>query len=213
MGLVEVVFYLDVLSSWCHVADRALEHIERKYGDDVHVDWRIAQLFDFGPIPYRIADYPWYYERTRRISGVELNPAWFDSPDARTVHANAAAEALRSLGFAGPEMRRGLSRAAVVDGKRMGQRDVALAEAARLSGVPAAEVERAMESEAVRERIRATTAEFQALHLPQLPSFLITNAIDDRAALSGLYTFASLDAVIGEMLHAARVTEEVGPLV
>src|SRR5690348_929669 len=52
MAHVDLIYYLDVLSSWCHVADYALERIETVYGDAVRVDWRIAQLFDYGPLPY-----------------------------------------------------------------------------------------------------------------------------------------------------------------
>jgi hypothetical protein len=36
------------------------------------------------------------------------------------------------------------------------------------------------------------------------------NTSGDLAQFSGLYTFESLDSVIGEMLHASRVTEESG---
>lgn len=210
MAHIEIIYYLDVLSSWCHIADRALEQVETKYGESVRLDWRIAQLFDFGPLPYGREECEWYYARTARITGVQLNPAWVDSMQATTVYANQAAEASRALGAEGSHVRRGLSHAAVVEGKPLGRRDVALAEAVRLSGFPAAEIDRAMEESAVKHLIVQSTQEYKDLALPQLPSFVFRNTTGDLAVFSGLYTFESIDAVIGEMLHASRVTQEFG---
>jgi predicted DsbA family dithiol-disulfide isomerase len=201
-----------VLSSWCTVADYALEQIEQKYGVEVRVDWRIAQLFDGGPLPYSPKDLHWYYERTRNITGISLDASWADSPETSTVHANEAAEALRLLGFENSKLRRALSRAALVEGKPLGRRSVAVEEAARASGVPAAELERAMQAPEVRARIAQTTAEYKALGVSQLPTFVIRDRIEDQAVLSGLYTLASLDAVIDEMLRACRITDDLGPI-
>ncbi len=210
MAHVEIIYYVDVLSSWCYIADRALEQIEAKYGESVRIDWRIAQLFDFGPLPYGRAECEWYYARTALITGVQLNPAWVDSSQATTKYANRAAEAARSLGAQDSAVRRGLSRAALLDGKPLGRREVAIQEAARVSGLPADEIDRAMEDGRVKERILRTTQEYKDLALPQLPSFVFRNTSGDLAVFSGLYTFESLDATVGEMLHASRITEEFG---
>lgn len=210
MTHVDLVYYLDVLSSWCHVADRAVERIEEKYGYKVRVDWRIAQLFEFGRLPYSAEDLAWYYARTERMSGIRLNHAWHDSPQTTTVFANQAAEAARALGVDGSGVRRGLSRAALVEGKPMGRRDAAIAEAARLSELPADRIAELMLAPEVKARIAQSTQEFKDLALPQLPSFVLRNTSGDLAVLSGLYTFESLDSVIGEMLHASLVTEEFG---
>ena len=67
-----------------------------------------------------------------------------------------------------------------------------------------------MDAPQVAQRIMQTTQEFKDLALPQLPSFVMRNSSGDIAVFSGLYTFESLDSVIGEMLHASRVTEEFG---
>lgn len=210
MAHVDLIYYLDVLSSWCHVADYAVERIEAVYGDRVRLDWRIAQLFDYGPLPYSQNDLKWYYGRTAKMTGVQLNQAWHDSPDTTTKYANRAAEAARVLGAAGSKVRRGLSRAALLDGKKIGRRDEAIAHAARLSGFPAERIAELMDSEQVTQRIAQTTQEFNDLALPQLPSFVMRNTSGDLAVFSGLYTFEALDSVVGEMLHASRVTEEFG---
>lgn len=210
MAHVDLIYYIDVLSSWCYVADRAVERILDKYGNDVRLDWRIAQLFDAGPLPYTREALVWYYARTEKMTGVQLNDAWHASVDTTTKYANQAAEAARALGAADSKVRRGLSHAALIGGKPLGKRDVAIEEAARLGGFPEERIAEMMESAQVAQRIAQTTQEYKDLALPQLPSFVMRNTSGDLAVFSGLYTFESLDSVIGEMLHASRVTEELG---
>jgi len=211
MAVVELTAYIDVLSSWCYVGDLALQKIEEKYGSRLRVEWKIAQLFDFGPLPYTREQLAWYYARTAKISGVQMNAAWVDTRDATTMHANQAAEAARTLGVVDMSLVRALNRANVVDGKPLGRREPALDEAARASGLERAELDRVMRDPATAARIDETTAEFEALNLPQRPSYVLRNPTGDLALLSGIYTFESLDAVIGEMLHASEITEQVGP--
>jgi predicted DsbA family dithiol-disulfide isomerase len=210
MAHVDVIYYVDVLSSWCYIADRAVERIERRYANDVRIDWRIAQLFDFGPLPYTRDALDWYYARTAKMTGVQLNAAWHTTPETTTKYANQAAEAARELGAGDSRVRRGLSHAALIDGKPLGRREAAIEEAARLSGFPRERIAETMESPAVTQRIARTTQEYKALALPQLPSFVLRNTSGDFAVFSGLYTFESLDSVIGEMLHASRVTDDFG---
>lgn len=210
MAHVDVIFYLDVLSSWCYVADRAVEQIESKYGESVRLDWRIAQLFDFGPLPYDRDAMVWYYMRTAKMTGVQLNAAWHNGIETTTKYANQAAEAARALGERTSNVRRGLAYAALIDGKPLGQRETAIEEAARLTGFPAAQIAHMMDSPEVTQRVAQSTLEYKDLALPQLPSFVLRNTSGDLAVFSGLYTFDSLDSVVGEMLHASRVTEEIG---
>lgn len=210
MAHIDLIYYIDVLSSWCYVADDAVERILDKYGNDVRLDWRIAQLFDAGPLPYTREALVWYYARTEKMTGVQLNDAWHASADTTTKYANQAAEAARALGAADSKVRRGLSHAALIGGKPLGKRDVAIEEAARLGGFPEERIAEMMESAQVAQRIAQTTQEYKDLALPQLPSFVMRNTSGDLAVFSGLYTFESLDSVIGEMLHASRVTEELG---
>jgi len=210
MAVVELTAYIDVLSSWCYVGDLALQKVEKKYGDRLGVQWKIAQLFDFGPLPYTREQLAWYYARTAKMTGVVMNADWHDSPHTTTVHANQAAEAARTLGVTDMSLVRALNRANVIDGKRLGRRDVALDEAARLSGLDRDELDRAMRDPGTAERINQTTHEFESLNLPQRPSYVVRNPTGDLALLSGIYTFESLDAVIAEMLHASEITEQVG---
>jgi predicted DsbA family dithiol-disulfide isomerase len=210
MAVIELTAYIDVLSSWCYVGDLALQKIEKKYGERLRVGWKIAQLFDFGPLPYTREQLAWYYARTAKITGVQMNADWVDTPDATTMHANQAAEAARTLGVTDMSLVRALNRANVIDAKPLGRREAALDEAARLSGLNRAELDRVMRDPATAARIKQTTAEFEALNLPQRPSYVLRNPTGDLALLSGIYMFESLDAVIGEMLHASEITEQVG---
>lgn len=210
MARVDVIYYVDVLSSWCHIADRAVERIETKYGDAVTIDWRIAQLFDAGPLPYSPEDLRWYYARTAKMTGVQLNAAWHDSAETTTRYANRAAEAARMCGAVSSRARRALSHAALVEGKPLGRPEAALDEAARITGIARERLAELADSDDVKQRIAQTTQEYKDLALPQLPSFVMRNTSGDLAVFSGLYTFEALDGVIGEMLHASRVTEEFG---
>jgi predicted DsbA family dithiol-disulfide isomerase len=144
------------------------------------------------------------------MTGVQLNDAWHDSPQTTTKFANQAAEAARALGADDSRVRRGLSRAALIDGKPAGRREIAVEEAAQLSGFPRERIAELMDSPQVTARIAQTTQEFKDLALPQLPSFVMRNSSGDLAVFSGLYTFESLDRVIGEMLHASQVTDDFG---
>lgn len=209
-ALVTMIYYVDVLSSWCYVADRALERVREKYADELHFEWRIAQLFGGGPLPYTCEQLAWYYGRTAKATGVQLDAWWHQDAADTTLHANLAAEAVRSLGIGGDAVRRGLAHAAMIDRKPVGRREDAVAEAARLSGLPAGQIAAAMDSREVRERVAQTTKEFEDLALTQRPSFLFRDAIDDLAVFSGLYTFESFDAVAGEMIHASRINRDYG---
>ena len=84
MAVIDLTAYIDVLSSWCYVADKALQKVEKKYGDRLRVEWKIAQLFDFGPLPYTREQLAWDYARTAKISGVVMN-----ADDTRVMSTNA----------------------------------------------------------------------------------------------------------------------------
>src|SRR5438874_130645 len=142
MAAVELTAYIDVLSSWCYVGDLALQRIETKYGDKLRVEWKIAQLFDFGPLPFTPEQLAWYYARTAKMTGVHMNAKWHDSPETTTVHANLAAEAARALGVTDMSLVRALNRANVIEGQPIGRRETALDEAARFSGLDRGELDR-----------------------------------------------------------------------
>lgn len=212
MQTVDILYYFDTLSSWCLVADTlAIEPLRKKYGERVRVEWRVAQLFEGGPLPYPVKNYGWYYDRLERITGVKLNPAWRRSDLDSTSHANLAVEACRALGVGDDRVRMGIARAAMQDGKPMGERDAVIAEAAALAEIDAEEIDRAMRSPVVAERIYRSSQSFAKLGAAVRPAFDVRNAFSDRAILSGVWTFASLDAIVSEFLQTAQTTADLGP--
>lgn len=203
MTTVRLTYYLDVLSSWCLVAEPALGRLRQECGERLAYDWRIAILFEKQAMGYSRETCDWYYSRTASISGTKLNAAWRESVADTTVPANLAAEAARALGVSDDRVRLALARAAMNDGKKLARRDVATEIAARASGLDPAALERAMDDPATMARIDAATAEFEALGGTMRPTFVMRNDIDDLTVLSGLYRYESLSACFQEMWHAA----------
>lgn len=212
MQTVDIIYYFDTLSSWCYVADTsALAPVRAKYGERVRVEWRIAQLFEGGPLPYPVQGYAWYYRRLEDIAGMHLNASWRRSDQDSTSHANLAVEACRALGVGDDRVRLGIARAAVLEGRPMGERDAVVAVAAELAQLDVVEIDRAMRSPVVAERIYRSSQAFAKMGVEVRPAFDVRNAQGDRAVLSGICTFASLDALVDEMLKTADVTEALGP--
>jgi 2-hydroxychromene-2-carboxylate isomerase len=82
-------------------------------------------------------------------------------------------------------IRLALARAALVDGRRIGEMAVAVAVAAKASGIPAKKLGTRAESAAVRARVDASTAEFHAHRIGQRPAFILEDEIGDKAVFSG----------------------------
>ncbi len=55
----------------------------------------------------------------------------------------------------------------------------------------------------IEKRVRASTAEFNALEITQRPAFLIDTEIGDRAVFSGVVKLEPLTATLDSMLHDA----------
>lgn len=204
MQTVEIVYYLDILSSWCFVADGNLARLREKHGSRLAVDWRLAPSHDGLPFGYTREQMAGFYARTKLVTGVQLNPDWIEpNHEVTSAHLCLAAEAARSLGFIGDEVRIGLARAAMVDGKPVSRREVALELTAELSGLDPAALDRAMRSPAQAARIDTTSGEFKKLGATVRPTFVMTNSIADRVVLSGIWAFEPLDALVTELLHDA----------
>jgi predicted DsbA family dithiol-disulfide isomerase len=203
MTRLKLTYYVDVLSSWCFVVEPALARLRQTLGQRLDYEWRIAYLFGGGPLGYSAELSAWQYRRNHSVSGATLNPAWRESLDDTTWFADLAAEAARSLGVTDDSVRLALTNAAFVDGRHMGRRDEAVRVAAEASGRAPAAIERAMDDNAVIERMHATTAEYKGLGVEMLPAFVLRNEIADTVILSGLFRYETLGACAEEMLAAA----------
>jgi predicted DsbA family dithiol-disulfide isomerase len=202
MAALHLTYYLDVLSSWSFASERALSALRERHGDRLAYEWRIAFLFNGGPMGYSPALNTWYYRRLKAVTGVELNTAWRESSADTTWWANLAAEAARGLGVTDDRVRLGLTRAAMVDGEHVGRREVAIAVAARAGGLSADELAREMDRPRTAERMWASTNELRGFRLDVQPVFVLRDSLDDVAILSGLFKPETLLNCAGEMLAA-----------
>lgn len=202
MSALKLTYYLDVLSSWCFAAESSLARLREDLGRRLDVEWRIAYLFGGGRMGYAPATSAWQYRRLKSVSGVELNPAWRESADDTTWFANLATEAARGLGIEDDRVRLAMARAAMIDGRHVGRKDIALHVAAQASGLRPADLEREMDAPRTEQRMHLTTQSYKALGLQVQPAFVFRNDIEDTAILSGLFRYETLRSCGEEMLAA-----------
>jgi predicted DsbA family dithiol-disulfide isomerase len=209
MATVTMIYYLDVMSSWCTYSEPAVAEVRKRFAGDLAFEWRIAAVKDGQPQGYTQEAMAWWYERSGSMTGMKLNAAWLSSPEG-TWWPNLAAEAARSLGHTDDTVRLALARAALFDGRPIQQRDIAEEVATRAAGLSAERLRATMDDPAVAARVHATTAEFRALPCTVVPTFLIINAIGDVNMLSGTYRAEHLAACIEQLRADVRGYEAFG---
>ncbi len=202
---VTVTYYLDIMSSWCLLAEPAWEQLKKLYAGKVDFQWRIA-LMNPGDFPASREQCDWFYRRSGPMmrSPVMFNSGWLEPARAGDYQApNHIAEAARDLGVADDTVRLALARAALHDGKKIGSLAVATAVAAKAGRLDARKLCARAESAAVRARIAASTAEFHAHQITQRPAFIVTDVIGDKAVFSGLAVAAELAAITAMLADCA----------
>jgi predicted DsbA family dithiol-disulfide isomerase len=204
MAAVKIIYYLDVLSSWCTFAEDALEKVRAKFGLDLDCEWRLAVLRESKPLGYSNEDLAWYYARSKSMTGIQLNDVWLESRSDNTWYPNLVAEAARSLGAVDDKVRLALAKAGMIDGQHVQHRDVAERIAAAASSLDLARLHKAVDDPAVAERIRATTAEYRALPVTVVPTFLISNEIGDVNLLSGAFRYEHIAECVKHLLADAK---------
>ena len=202
MAALHLTHYVDVLSSWSFAAERALAALRERHRDRLDYEWRIAFLFNGGPMGYSPQLGAWQYRRLEAVTGVKLNPSWRESSADTTWWANLATEAARGLGVTDDRVRHAMSRAAMVDGEHVGRREVAVDVAARAGALDRAELEREMDRPRTAERMWNSTNELRGMRLDVQPVFVLRDSLGDMAILSGLFESATLLRCADEMLAA-----------
>jgi len=212
---MKITYYLDVTSSWCFWAEPAWTELRVKFAGRVEFAWKIA-LLDTAALPPTLEALEWFYRRSAKITraAATLNPGWFEAGAPEYLVPNLIAEAGKDFGVTDDRLRLELSRAALIDGRRILQWEESLACAQAVGLNPAALRTRA-ESPEVLDRIRASTAEFHALQVTQRPAFVLDDSIGDRAVFSGVWSAAPLIATL-EAMHSdttayAGYAARVGP--
>jgi predicted DsbA family dithiol-disulfide isomerase len=193
--------YLDVISSWCFWATPAWQELQKRYADRVDFQWKIA-LMDKTGLPPTQAHMEWFYRRSGMLmrSPVMLQTSWHEVGREEYPEPNCVAEAARELGVSDDRVWVALSRAELLDGKKIGQWEVAAEIGAAVSGLEKKKLLERAQSPEIEARVRATTAEFHALQVTQRPTFVIDTPIGDRAVFSGFAKAAPIAAALDAML-------------
>jgi len=199
--MLKVTYYLEVISSWCYWAEPTWAELKQRYAGKVEFGWKIAQM-PAQAYPVSQSQCEWFYRRSGSImrSPFMLNSGWFEPEIKEYLAPNYVAEAAKDFGVTDDRVRLAIAHAALREGKKLGRLDVAVVVAAESAGLDAAKLKARAQSPEVAARTQAATAEFQALQVNQRPTFLIENAIGDRAVFSGLVKIDPLAAAIETMI-------------
>src|SRR5262249_41876169 len=130
----------------------------------------------------------WFYRRsgTARRSLFMLNSAWLEPGVKEYLAPNLIAEAAKDFGVSDDRVRLAIAHAGLREGQKIGHWEISAEVAAGAAGLDAGKLLARARSPEVEARARATTAEFHALQVSQRPTFLLENAIGDRAVFSGI---------------------------
>ena len=197
----KIIYYLDVVSSWCHWAEPAWAELKQRYASHVEFSWKIAQMPPEA-FPVSRNQEEWFYRRSGTImrSPYALNPNWFEPGLKQYLVPNRVAEGARGLGVTDDRVRLALAHAAMLEGRKIGRWEVSVAVAAKAGKLNKAKLLARAQSPQVAARIKQTSAEFHALQVTQRPAFLIENSIGDRAMFSGIVRIEPLAAAIDALL-------------
>jgi predicted DsbA family dithiol-disulfide isomerase len=200
---VKITYYLEVLSSWCMWVEPTWAELKQKYAGRAEFHWKIA-LMQPQDFPVSREQCEWFYRRsggTVMRSPFMLNAGWFEAERKGNYTApNLVAEAGKDFGFMGDELRLAIAHAGLRDGRKVGDINEAVAAAASATGLKPAELLQRATSPEVKARVDASTAEFLGHKINQRPSFILEDAIGDKAVFSGLVRIEPLSATIEAML-------------
>jgi predicted DsbA family dithiol-disulfide isomerase len=199
---LKITYYLDVASSWCFLAEPAWAALKARYGGRVDFHWKIA-LMDAAGLPTSREQLAWFYRRSGTImrSPFMLNTEWLQPGATEYPVRNFVAEAARDLGVTDDRVRLALATAVLRDGKPADKWEVAAEIGAHAGGLDETQLLERARSQEIEERVRGSTAEFQALKITQRPTFVIDSEIGDRAVFSGFAKLPPLAAALEAMLE------------
>ena len=199
---IKITYYLDVISSWCFLAEPAWAALKERYAGAVDFEWKIA-LMDATGMPTSREQLSWFYRRSGTImrSPFMLNTEWLQPGVTEYPVRNFVAEAARDLGVTDDRVRLALATAVLRDGKQADLWEVAAEIGAHAGGLDQSRLLERARSPDIEARVRASTAEFHALSVTQRPTFVIDSEIGDRAIFSGFAKFPPLAAAVDAMLE------------
>jgi predicted DsbA family dithiol-disulfide isomerase len=201
---ITVTDYLDVVSSWCFWSEPTWAELKKRYDGRVEFQWKIA-LMDPNGLPTSREQEQWFYRRSGMMmrSPFMLNTDWYDPSLPEWLAPNCLAEAGKDFGFTDDRVRLALAHAALREGKKVSDWEIAAEIAAAAASVDKKKLLERARSPEIEKGVRASTAEFHALQITQRPAFLIDTEIGDRALFSGVVKLEALTATLDSMLDDA----------
>ena len=144
---VKITYYLEVISSWCYWAEPAWADLKQRYAGRVEFDWKLAMM-DATGLPVSRNQCEWFYRRSGTIMGspTMLNSGWFDPERKEYPAPNLVAEAARAMGATDDRVRLAIARAALVDGRKVGQWEESVLVAAAAGNLDSAKLRQRAES-------------------------------------------------------------------
>lgn len=205
---IKVTYFLDVVSSWCFWAEPAWAELKRRYGQEAEFAWKIT-LIDPAGLPVSQAQEEWFFRRSGTVtrSPFMLKADWVDASLKEYLAPNCVAEAGRDFGVDDDRIRLAIMRAALLDGRKVGQWEVAAEIGGNAVSIPPEKLLTRAKDESVEKRVRASTLEFHALQVTQRPTFVIESGIGDKAVFSGVWKPEPLVAAIEAMKADAAAYE------
>jgi len=199
--MLKVTYYLEVISSWCYWAEPTWTELKRRYQGKAEFDWKIAQMPEEA-YPVSKAQCDWFYRRSGSIvrSPFMLNSGWFDPAIKQWLAPNYITEAARDLGAGDDRVRLAIAHAAMREGKKVGRWEEVGPIAAAAAGLDQAKLVARAQSAEIKQRVEASSREFDNLQVNQRPTFLVENAIGDRAVFSGIVKIEPLAAAMDALL-------------
>lgn len=198
---VKITYYLEVISSWCYWVEPTWAELKKRYAGRVEFNWKIAQMpADAYPVSREQAE--WFYRRSGTIvhSPFMLNAGWFEPGIKQWLVPNLVAEAARDFGVMDDRVRLAIAHAGEREGKKVGRWDIAVGVAAKAAKLNRAKLLARAKSAGIAARVKKSSDEFAALQVNQRPTFLIENAIGDRAVFSGIVRIEPLAAAMDALL-------------
>ena len=132
-----------------------------------------------------------------------LNVRWADFTASEYLAPNCVAVAARDLGVQDDRARLAIAAAALREGKKLGEWEIAAEVAAAAAGLDRKKLLERARAADIEKKVRAETAEFHQLQVTQRPTFVLDTEIGDRAVFSGFARFAPIAAALDSMLDDA----------
>src|SRR2546430_11918460 len=130
----------------------------------------------------------WFYRRSGMMmrSPFMLNTDWYDPSLPEWLPPNCVAEAAKDFGFTDDRVRLALANAALREGKKVSEWEIAVEIGAAAASVEKKTLLERARSAGIEKRGCGSTAEFHAPQITQRPAFLIHPEIGHRGLFSGV---------------------------